>query len=146
MDFFVEQVIHASPEEVARIMFDPEREGEWVDKAGPAEKLTPGPLTVGSRFQHSAGVNAWKVAFITRVLSFERDRRLEMEITEGRHSGTIVYQLAPTSGGSIASIHVRDDSVARMPPSVWARKEQAKENLHNLARAVQKAHAAAPPA
>jgi hypothetical protein len=140
MDFFVEQTIHASPEEVASLMFDPEREAEWVDNAGPAEKLTPGPLAVGSEFRHQAGVHGWKVSFVTRVASLEPDRRLEMQVVDGSHAGVIIYQVAPTSGGAIATIHVHDDAMARIPHSVWARKDQARENLRNLARKVQKAH------
>ena len=41
MDFFVEQTIHAAPEDVAKIMFDPARDGEWIAKGATAEVLTP---------------------------------------------------------------------------------------------------------
>jgi hypothetical protein len=141
MDFFVEQTIHAAPEEVAKIMFDPAREGEWVDKAGQAQVLTTGPLRVGSRVRHEAGVHGWKISFITEVKSLEPDRKLEMEVVEGSEQGRIIYQIAPTAGGSIASIHVHDEGMARIPHSVWARKDQAKENLHNLATVISRAHA-----
>jgi uncharacterized protein YndB with AHSA1/START domain len=139
MDFFVEQTIHASPEDVARIMFDPDREDEWVVKGARAERLTLGPFAVGSRVRHEAGIHGWKVAFTTEVKALEPGRRLEMEVIEGPDHGQIIYQVAPTSGGAIATIHVHDEGLARIPHSVWARKDQAKENLRNLARAVQNA-------
>lgn len=140
MDFFVEQTIHASPEDVAAIMFDPTRDGEWVAKGGGAEVLTPGPLGVGARVRHEAGVHGWKMSFVTEVKALEPSRRLEMEIVEGPEHGVIVYQIAPTAGGCIASIHVKDDGMARFPHSVWARKDQAKENLHHLAQTIARTH------
>jgi uncharacterized protein YndB with AHSA1/START domain len=141
MDFFVEQTIHAAPEDVARIMFDPEREGEWTAKGARAEKLTPGPLAVGSRVRHEAGVHGWKVSFVTEVKAFDPDRRLEMEVVDSPDHGRIIYQVAPTAGGAIAAIHVHDEGLARMPHSVWARKQQALENLSHLAAAVIHSHA-----
>ncbi len=140
MDFFVEQTIHASPEDVAGIMFDPEREGEWVAKGERAERLTPGPLAVGSRVRHEAGVHGWKASFVTEVRTFDPGRRLEMEVVEGSDHGVIIYQIAPTAGGCIASIHVRDETMARIPHSVWARKDQAKHNLQRLAHEVTRTH------
>src|SRR5262249_29784732 len=136
MDFFVEQTIHAAPEDVAKVMFDPAREPEWVDKANKAELLTTGPLRIGSRVRHEAGGHGWKPSFITEVKEFEPDRKLVMDVAYGTENGQIIYQVAPTAGGSIASIHVHDEGMARMPHSVWARKDQAKDNLHKLAQAV----------
>lgn len=141
MDFYIEQTIHAAPEEVARVMFDPEREAEWMASGAPAEPLTPGPLQVGSRIQHTAGVHGWPVSFITEVKAIEPDRRLEMEVVgSGRH-GSIVYQVVPTAGGSIATMHVRDDEIRPRVVSTWARKQQAQENLHRLAALVTHGHA-----
>jgi hypothetical protein len=141
MDFFVEQTIHASPEEVAGFMFDPEREGDWMAKGAKAEVLTPGPLAVGSRVRHEAGILGWKFSFVTEVKALEPGRRLELEVVDASDHGVIIYQVAPTAGGSIASIHVHDASMARMPHSVWARKQQAQENLHHLATTIAHNHA-----
>jgi hypothetical protein len=140
MHIFVEHTIYASPEEVAVIMFDPDREGEWMSKGSKAERLTPGPLAVGSRVRHEVGVLGWSLSFITEVTGFEPGRTLEMKIVEASDQGAIIYQVVPTSGGAIASIHVEDESMARFPHSVWARKKQAEENLAHLARAVAGAH------
>jgi hypothetical protein len=141
MDFFVEHTIHASPEDVASIMFDPSREGEWVAKGAKAELLTPGPLAVGSRVRHEAGIHGWKFDFVTEVKALEPGRRLEMEVVDAQEHGVIVYQVAPTAGGAIASVHVKDEAMARLPHSVWARKTQAEENLQHLAQAVARAQA-----
>lgn len=138
MDFYIDQTIHASPEDVARVMFDPDREAEWMANAGPAERLTPGPFAVGSQVKHTAGVHSWPVSFVTEVTAFEPDRRLEMEIvgpSRSRH-GVIIYQVVPTAGGAIATIHVRDDEVGPHPISGWARKQQAQENLAGLPAAI----------
>ncbi len=136
MHIFVEHTIYAAPEAVAAIMFDPDREGEWVAKGGQADRLTPGPLAVGSRVRHDVGVLGWEFSFITEVTALDPGRTLEMKIVEASDKGVIIYQVVPTSGGAIASIHVEDDSMVRFPHSVWARKKQAEENLAQLARAV----------
>jgi uncharacterized protein YndB with AHSA1/START domain len=141
MDFYVEQTIHASPEEVAKIMFDPAHEGDWIAKGAKAEVLTPGPLAVGSKVKHEAGVHGWKVAFTTEVTALEPDRRLEMQLVDHTDHGKIIYAVAPTAGGSIATIHVHDEGMTRIPHSVWARKDQAKENLTQLAHLITRGHA-----
>ncbi|CAN7411560.1 SRPBCC family protein [Phenylobacterium sp. LjRoot219] len=141
MDFYIERTIHAAPEAVARIMFDPGREAEWMAKAGSAEPLTPGPMGVGSQVRHTAGVHGWPVSFVTEVRSFEPDRRLEMAVINATRQGEIIYQVAPTAGGSIATIHVRDDETGPHPVSNWARKQQAEENLARLASLVTHGHA-----
>ncbi|MDB5447691.1 MAG: hypothetical protein JWQ97_3008, partial [Phenylobacterium sp.] len=71
MEFHVEQVIHSSPTEVARIMFDPDLEEKWVNKAGKAEKLTPGPIAVGSRVRHDAAVLGLRGPFVTEVTELD---------------------------------------------------------------------------
>jgi hypothetical protein len=135
MDFYIEQTIHAAPEQVAQIMFDPAREGEWMAKGGQAESLTPGPLAVGSQVRHTASMHGWPVSFVTEVRALEPGRRLEMHIV-GSQRGMIIYQVAPTAGGAIATLHVRDDKVLPHPVTTWARKQQAKDNLAQLASAV----------
>lgn len=142
MHIFVEHTIYAAPGEVAAIMFDPDREGEWVAKGSKAERLTPGPLAVGSRVRHDVGVLGWQFSFVTEVTALDPGRTLEMKIVEASDQGAIIYQVVPTSGGAIASIHVEDESMVRFPHSIWARKKQAEENLAHLAKAVAHAHPA----
>ena len=141
MDFLVEHTIHAAPEDVAKIMLDPDREGEWMSKGGKAERLTPGPLEVGSRVRHDAGILGWKVSFVTSVKALDPGHSLTMEVVDAKDHGVIVYRVAPTAGGTIASIHVTDEAMARIPHSVWARKQQAQANLEQLALAVHRAQA-----
>ncbi len=141
MEFYVEQTIHAAPDNVAQVMFDPDREGEWMAKGGKVEWLTPGPLAVGSRVRHEAGIHGWKMSFVTEVKALDPGHRLELEVVDGADNGVISYQISPTAGGVIATIHVRDEGMARIPHSVWARKQQAQENLARLAQVVTRGHA-----
>lgn len=143
MDFFVEQTIHAAPEAVAAIMFDPDRDGEWMEWGGQAEHLTPGPLRVGSRLRHKAGVIGWPVSFVVEVKAYDPGRRLEMDVAAGSDHGVLIFQVAPTAGGAIASIRARDDAIARMPHTLLARKQQAQDNLAKLATAVSRAQSRA---
>ena len=142
MDFYIEHTIHAAPEQVAEVMFDPAREGEWMAKGGEAERLTPGPLRVGSQVRHTASVHGWPVSFVTQVKAIEPGRRLEMEIVGASRRAAIIYQVAPTAGGAIATLHVRDDEQTQHPVATWARKQQAQENLAHLAQAVARTQAA----
>jgi uncharacterized protein YndB with AHSA1/START domain len=141
MDIFVEQTIHAAPEEVAKVMFDPTREGEWMAKGATAELLTQGPLAVGTRIRHEAGVHGRLMPFVTEVVSLDPGRKLEMKI-ENSEDGVITYQVAPTAGGAIASIHMKGEAVAYTLRSKWSRKQHERENLLHLALAVNRAHAA----
>lgn len=136
MDFYIEHTIHAAPERVAEVMFDPGCEGEWMAKGGEAERLTAGPLQVGSQVRHTASVHGWPVSFVTQVKAIDPGRRLEMEIIGASRRAEIIYQVAPTAGGAIATLHVRDDELAPHPIASWARKQQAQSNLAHLALAV----------
>ncbi|CAN7442428.1 SRPBCC family protein [Phenylobacterium sp. LjRoot225] len=140
MEFHVEQVIHAAPAEVARIMFDPDLEDKWVNKAGKAERLTPGPMAVGSRVRHDSGTLGLRGPFVTEVTELDPDRRLAMEIVEGPVRGIIVYQVAPTSGGAIATVHVRNPPKLPIPEVPWVRKQHVQENLHRLAHLLTHSH------
>ena len=137
MEFHVEQVIHAAPADVARTMFDPDQEERW---AGKAEKLTPGPVAVGSRIRHDPAALGLRAAFVTEVTELEPDRRLAMEIVEGPERGLVVYQVVPTAGGSIATVHVRNNPKLPIPLAPWARKQHIQENLHRLAKLISQNH------
>src|ERR1700742_2612182 len=108
MEFLVEKVIHASTDDVARIMFDPALEDQWGENAGKAEVLTPGPLAVGSRVRHQGSVAGLAQTYVTEVTAFDPGRRLEMNIVEGPARGQLVYTVSPTAGGAIASVYVDD--------------------------------------
>lgn len=139
MDFFVERVIHVDAAEAAKIMFDHELETQWVEHAGKPESLTPGPFAVGSRIRHHNSVLGVDSSYVTEVTALDPGRRLEMRIIEGPLHGDLIYQVAPTAGGSIASIHLRD-AKSVIPRSTWLRKHQAEENLERLALLVNRLH------
>jgi hypothetical protein len=140
MDFHVEQVIHAAPAEVARIMFDPDREEQWTGSPQNAEKLTPGPIAVGSRVRREPGALGLKGSFVTEVTELDPDRRMAMEVVEGSERGLLVFQVVPTAGGSIATVHVRNNPKLPIPLAPWMRKHHVEESLHRLATLVTNAH------
>jgi uncharacterized protein YndB with AHSA1/START domain len=140
VEFHAEYVIHAAPADVARIMFDPELEAQWVGKTGNAEKLTDGPISVGSRVRHQAGLLGMRAPFVTEVTELEPDRRLVMEIVEGPERGIVVYQVVPTAGGSVVTVHARNNPKLPLPQAPWARKHHVEENLHRLASLVARLH------
>lgn len=131
MEFHVEQTIHAAPADVAQSMFDPDLEDRWT--GGKAEKLTPEPIGVGSRVRHDGGMLGLRGTFVTEVTEFEPERRLAMEIVDGPVRGVVVYQVSATSGGAIATVHVRNNPKLPIPTLPWAHKHRVQENLHRLA-------------
>lgn len=139
MDFFVERIVRADAAEVAKIMFDPDLEDQWGKSAGKTEKLTPGPLAVGSRVRHHTSLVGVAHVAVTEVTALDPGHKLEMRIIEGELLGDLIYQVAPTAGGSIASIHLRD-AKGKLPHSTWLRKHQAEESLERLALLVNRQH------
>jgi len=140
MEFQVEHVVHAAPAEVAKIMFDPSREPEWSGTATKVEVLTPGPFGVGSRVRREGGFLGAKFTIVTEVTAFEPDRILEMDIVEGPTHGTVVYEVSPTAGGSIAMIHTRNKPNRPAFISGLILKHDAGEDLGRLARLVMAEH------
>ena len=133
MEYFVEQVIRAAPADVAKIMFDPDCEDQWCGNLVKAEKLTEGPIGVGTRVRHGAEILGLTVPFVTEVTAFEPDRRMDMKFVEGPVSGELVYQVALTAGGTVAMVHVRDHAPVPVPRSTWVRERRVRDDLVRLA-------------
>jgi hypothetical protein len=134
MEYHVEQIIHAAPSEVARIMFDPEKEVHWIGNAKSVERLTPGPIGVGSRVRHEGGLLGQAISWVTEVTAYEPDRQLEMSVLEAPLPGVLIYEVRPTAGGSIAIVQTKN--FASVPGAGWALKRAAQEDLARLAALV----------
>ena len=143
MEFQVEQVIHAAPAEVARIMFDPALEMEWITNATKVEVLTPGPVGVGARIRREGGFMGRTYAWVWEVTAFEPERLMEMSFVEGPTEGAIIFEVSPTAGGSIAMIHLRSKPNLPRPITNWFAKHDLAADLARLARLVAARQAAA---
>ena len=72
--------------------------------------------------------------------SLARFKHLDIGLLADVKDNHLYFRLDFT-GGSIATIHVRDDEKGPHPVSNWARKQQAEENLARLASLVTHGHA-----
>src|SRR6202008_531821 len=136
MEFQVEHVIHAAPAEVARIMFDPALETQWISNASMVELLPPGPIAVGSRVRREGGFLGKSFSWVSEVTAFEPDHLLEMNIVEGPMQGVLTFEVSSTAGGSIAMIHTRNQPSLRLPGAGWVLKREVGEDLGRLAKLV----------
>lgn len=139
MDILVERTIHAAPEEVARIMFDPENDPQWINGARSVEKLTPGPTAVGTRVRHEGGFFGRKFSWVTEVTALDPEARLAMNIVEGPIHGEVSFEVRPTAGGAIAVVHNRGGGLP-LPGMAWMVKRSVNEDLRRLAKLVAHQH------
>jgi uncharacterized protein YndB with AHSA1/START domain len=140
MDILVERTIHAAPEEVARIMFDPDNDPQWISGARSVERLTPGPMGVGTRVRHEGGFLGRKFSWVTEITALEPETRLEMNIVDGPIHGEVSYEVRPTAGGAIAAVHNRGGSNLPLPGMAWMVKRAVNEDLRRLAKLVAHQH------
>jgi hypothetical protein len=143
MDFQVEQVIHASPADVAAIMFDPALEKEWITNATKIEVQTSGPIGVGARISREGGFMGRTYTWVWEVTAFDPGRLMEMTFVEGPTQGAVTFEVSPTAGGSIAMIHVQSKQNLPQPITNWFAKHDVVADLARLARLVAARQAAA---
>jgi hypothetical protein len=139
VELSVEHIIHAAPEEVAEIMFNPDNETEWSSNAEKVERITPGPIGVGSQVRRERSFLGNKVSWLTEVTAIEPGARLEMNILEAPLPGVMVYEVRPTAGGAIAI--VRTLNLANIPGVGWAVRRSMEEDLERLGHLVTRRHA-----
>jgi uncharacterized protein YndB with AHSA1/START domain len=140
MDVLVERTIHAAPEDVAKIMFDPDNDPQWINGAHSVERLTPGPLAVGSRVRREGGFLGHRFSWVTEVVSLEPARQLDMQIVEGPMHGEVSFEVRATAGGSIAAVHNRGGTAVPVPGMAWMIKRALAEDLRRLAQLVAHHH------
>jgi uncharacterized protein YndB with AHSA1/START domain len=133
MNILVERTIHADPAQVARIMFDPEKEPGWIGGAHVVERLTLGPTAVGARVRREGGLLGPKQSWVTEVTAYEPERRLDMAIVQGPAHGELSYEVRPTAGGAIVAVHNRVDAGLPIPGRSWRLKKAVSEDLKRLA-------------
>jgi hypothetical protein len=103
--------IEASPEGVAAVEFDPERDPEWIGGVNRIERLTPGPLAVGSEVRRIGGFLGRPIEWIMLVQRLEPARRVGMHARKSPFPMDVDYVLEPLDDGQAtrASIRIRGE-------------------------------------
>jgi carbon monoxide dehydrogenase subunit G len=91
--------INAAPADIAAVMFDPAREGEWVSVVTGVEMLDKA-LKPGARVRHSANVAGQTVSVVTVVETVHFPHVLALRIAEGSVEGGIRFDIQRSGSGS----------------------------------------------
>jgi uncharacterized protein YndB with AHSA1/START domain len=104
VDVTVEIDIGAAPADVAAVMFDPQREPQWMSAIKDVE-LIDAALAPGARVRRRASVMGKDVGWTTEVERVMFPHLLVLKVTEGPFIGTIKYEIQRSAAGSHVTIH-----------------------------------------
>ncbi|MGH2393355.1 MAG: SRPBCC family protein [Candidatus Limnocylindria bacterium] len=103
--------IEATPERVAAVEFDPERDPDWIGGVDRVERITPPPLGLGSEVRRLGGFLGRPIEWVMQVQAFEPASHLGMHALKSPFPMDVDYQLQPLDGGRAtqASIRIRGE-------------------------------------
>lgn len=104
VDVTAETEIAASPTDVAAVMFDPQREPEWMTAVKKVE-IIDAALQPGARVRRSASFLGQEVGWTTEVEAVHFPHVLRLKIGEGPFTGTVSYQIQRSGDVSVVRIH-----------------------------------------
>ena len=100
VDVTVKMEIDAPPGKVAAIMFDAERDPQWIGGAKKTQKLTPGPCGVGTKVRRDGAFLGRSFSWTTEVTEFTPERLVRMKHIAGPFKGGVDYSIEPQGRGS----------------------------------------------
>lgn len=103
--------IAAEPTDVAGVMFDPQREPEWVQAVKTVEVLDPG-IKPGAKVRRTGTFFGRDVSWTTEVAGFNFPHLLELKVAEGPVAGTLTFLIGRSGVGSMARIRAVGDAAA----------------------------------
>jgi hypothetical protein len=104
VDLVVETEIAAAPADVAAIMFDPQREPEWIEAVKRVDVIDPA-LQPGARVRRTASIMGRELSWTTEVEAVHFPHVLRLKVADGPFTGTILYQIQRSANGSVVRIH-----------------------------------------
>ena len=99
IDVSAEIDIAASPADVAGVMFDPQREPEWMKAVKGVELIDPA-LEPGARVRRTGSFLGRDFAWTTEVEAVHFPHVLALKIVDGPFLGTVRYDIQRAGGGS----------------------------------------------
>jgi uncharacterized membrane protein len=112
IELSAEVEIAAAPADVAAVMFDPQREPEWV-RVVTAVQLVDQALEPGARVTHTASVFGQEFSWSTEVSAVHFPHVLELRVTDGPFSGTMRYDIQ--RGGVGSRVRIRGVGEPKAP-------------------------------
>ena len=99
IDISVEIDIAAAPADVAGVMFDPQRDPEWMKAVTAVELLDPA-LEPGARVRRTGGFAGAEFHWTTAVEAVHFPHLLTLRIVDGPFVGTVRYDVQRAGTGS----------------------------------------------
>jgi hypothetical protein len=95
--------INADPADIAAIMFDPQREPDWIKAVQSVELIDPA-LAPGAKVRHRGALLGHDVAWITEVETVHFPHVLTLRVSDGPFNGTVRYEIQRSGAGSRARV------------------------------------------
>src|SRR5689334_20571089 len=95
--------IAAAPADIAAVMFDPQRDPEWMKVVRGVEILDPA-LAPGARVRRTGSLMGHEFQWTTEVEAIHFPHVLTLRIVDGPSVGTVFYQIQRSAGGSTVKI------------------------------------------
>src|ERR1044071_10217196 len=95
VDLTVRTEIAAAPADIAAVMFDPQREPEWMSAIKRVEIIDPA-LQPGARVRRTAQFLGRELSWTTEGEAVHFPHVLKLKIAEGPFTGTVSYQIQRT--------------------------------------------------
>src|SRR5262245_13298170 len=119
IDLSAETEINAAPADIAAVMFDPQREPEWMSTVKAVDIIDPA-LQPGARVKRTASFFGQPFSWTTQVESVHFPHILTLRITDGPFSGVISYNIQRSERGSTVRIRNKGETskLGFLPASV----------------------------
>ena len=134
--------IDRPPEAVAAYEFEPGNDPTWIGGVRAAERLTNGPIAVGSRVRRRGAFLGRPIEWVMDVTGFEPGRRLAMHAIKSPFPMDVTYLLEPLGSGTRARIRIQGEAGGMYglmgPLTPWMVRRSVKSDLTRLKRAVER--------
>jgi uncharacterized protein YndB with AHSA1/START domain len=130
----VETEINAEPTDVASVMFDAQREPEWMTAVKSVE-LVDAALQPGARVKRLGRFMGYEFSWMTTVEAVHFPHLLVLRITDAPISGTVTYEIQRSGSGSVARVQNQGSTTKwEFIPSSMVEGPMRKAMTEDLAR------------
>jgi uncharacterized membrane protein len=91
VDVFTEIIIQSPRERVAEYAINPDNAPEWYVNIKSAERLTPEPLTIGSKIAFKAKFLGRELSYVYKIIELDQGRKLVMRTSNGPFPMETIY-------------------------------------------------------
>ena len=143
--FEISERIDRPREEVFEYFIDFDNAAGWLPDVTRIEKLTDGPVAVGTRYREMRWTKKGEASTDMEVIVMAPPGRYSAAFDQGGYSATFSYTLFPDGAGTRINMvcAVRAEGVRGLmaPVISWLLKRQDKHQLRNLKRAMENGEA-----